>query len=55
MKVNTPRFTSKSWIAFPALRGAYKHVQVRNLHTLKLTSQSTEITISPRLVLGGKE
>lgn len=27
-KINTPRFREKSWIAFPALRGAYKHVQV---------------------------
>ncbi|KFB44373.1 AGAP005165-PA-like protein [Anopheles sinensis] len=27
-KVNTPRFSQHSWIAFPALRGAYKHVQL---------------------------
>uniref|UniRef100_A0AAG5D5E4 Pikachurin n=1 Tax=Anopheles atroparvus TaxID=41427 RepID=A0AAG5D5E4_ANOAO len=27
-KVNTPRFTKHSWVAFPALRGAYKHVQL---------------------------
>ncbi|XP_053674152.1 pikachurin [Anopheles nili] len=27
-KVNTPRFSKHSWIAFPALRGAYKHVQL---------------------------
>ncbi|KAJ6636409.1 Pikachurin, partial [Pseudolycoriella hygida] len=28
LKVNTPRFSKKSWMAFPALRGAYKHVQL---------------------------
>lgn len=28
LKVNIPRFSKKSWMAFPALRGAYKHVQV---------------------------
>ncbi|CAD7077012.1 unnamed protein product [Hermetia illucens] len=28
-KINIPRFTKKSWLAFPALRGAYKHVQLR--------------------------
>uniref|UniRef100_A0A182UP58 Pikachurin n=1 Tax=Anopheles merus TaxID=30066 RepID=A0A182UP58_ANOME len=27
-KVNTPRFSKHSWVAFPALRGAYKHVQL---------------------------
>ncbi|XP_058065803.1 uncharacterized protein LOC131215432 [Anopheles bellator] len=27
-KVNTPRFNKRSWVAFPALRGAYKHVQL---------------------------
>ncbi|XP_052892968.1 uncharacterized protein LOC128300810 [Anopheles moucheti] len=27
-KVNTPRFNKHSWVAFPALRGAYKHVQL---------------------------
>lgn len=27
--VSVPRFTKHSWIAFSALRGAYKHVQVR--------------------------
>ncbi|KAL9700309.1 hypothetical protein quinque_003750 [Culex quinquefasciatus] len=26
--VNTPRFNQHSWLAFPALRGAYKHVQL---------------------------
>lgn len=26
--VSVPRFTKHSWIAFSALRGAYKHVQV---------------------------
>ncbi|XP_055847486.1 uncharacterized protein LOC129913052 isoform X2 [Episyrphus balteatus] len=28
-KVRIPRFSKKSWLAFPALRGAYKHVQIR--------------------------
>ncbi|XP_061498285.1 uncharacterized protein LOC1274724 isoform X2 [Anopheles gambiae] len=28
VKVNTPRFSKHSWVAFPALRGAYKHVQL---------------------------
>ncbi|XP_050098392.1 uncharacterized protein LOC126579122 isoform X2 [Anopheles aquasalis] len=28
LKVNTPRFSKRSWLAFPALRGAYKHVQL---------------------------
>ncbi|XP_058461407.1 uncharacterized protein LOC131436607 isoform X2 [Malaya genurostris] len=27
-RVNTPRFNQHSWLAFPALRGAYKHVQL---------------------------
>lgn len=27
-RVNTPRFNQRSWLAFPALRGAYKHVQL---------------------------
>ncbi|XP_058123120.1 uncharacterized protein LOC131294149 [Anopheles ziemanni] len=27
-KINTPRFSQHSWVAFPALRGAYKHVQL---------------------------
>lgn len=26
--LNVPRFSKNSWVAFPALRGAYKHVQV---------------------------
>lgn len=26
--VSVPRFTRRSWLAFPALRGAYKHIQV---------------------------
>lgn len=26
--LSTPRFTKHSWIAFSALRGAYKHIQV---------------------------
>ncbi|XP_055379574.1 uncharacterized protein DDB_G0283357 [Condylostylus longicornis] len=29
LNVTVPRFTHKSWLAFPALRGAYKHVQLR--------------------------
>ncbi|XP_044264183.1 pikachurin [Tribolium madens] len=28
MEIRSPRFTGSSWLAFPALRGAYKHVQV---------------------------
>lgn len=28
VKLFIPRFTKKSWMAFAALRGAYKHVQV---------------------------
>ncbi|KAG4076471.1 hypothetical protein HA402_005914 [Bradysia odoriphaga] len=28
IKVNIPRFSKKSWMSFPALRGAYKHVQL---------------------------
>ncbi|XP_062708922.1 uncharacterized protein LOC109430547 [Aedes albopictus] len=27
-RINTPRFNQHSWLAFPALRGAYKHVQL---------------------------
>lgn len=26
--ISVPRFTKRSWLAFPALRGAYKHIQV---------------------------
>ncbi|XP_049307031.1 uncharacterized protein LOC105228923 [Bactrocera dorsalis] len=29
IKIRTPKFSKHSWLAFPALRGAYKHVQVR--------------------------
>ncbi|XP_037954397.1 uncharacterized protein LOC119684428 [Teleopsis dalmanni] len=28
-KIRVPKFSKKSWLAFPALRGAYKHVQIR--------------------------
>uniref|UniRef100_A0A1B0GJQ3 Uncharacterized protein n=1 Tax=Lutzomyia longipalpis TaxID=7200 RepID=A0A1B0GJQ3_LUTLO len=28
LKVTVPRFTKHSWMAFPAFRGAYKHVQL---------------------------
>ncbi|XP_055610114.1 pikachurin isoform X2 [Uranotaenia lowii] len=28
VRINTPRFNQHSWLAFPALRGAYKHVQL---------------------------
>lgn len=28
VEIRSPRFTGSSWLAFPALRGAYKHVQV---------------------------
>lgn len=28
MEIQSPRFTGSSWLAFPALRGAYKHVQL---------------------------
>ncbi|CAH0550075.1 unnamed protein product [Brassicogethes aeneus] len=28
MEIRSPRFTGSSWLAFPALRGAYKHVQL---------------------------
>ncbi|XP_050295115.1 pikachurin [Anthonomus grandis grandis] len=28
MEIQSPRFTGFSWLAFPALRGAYKHVQL---------------------------
>lgn len=28
VKILSPRFTGRSWLAFPALRAAYKHVQV---------------------------
>lgn len=28
MTITSPRFTGSSWLAFPALRGAYKHVQL---------------------------
>ncbi|XP_022913817.2 pikachurin [Onthophagus taurus] len=28
LEIRSPRFTGSSWLAFPALRGAYKHVQV---------------------------
>ncbi|KAJ8925428.1 hypothetical protein NQ315_009261, partial [Exocentrus adspersus] len=27
-EIQSPRFTGSSWLAFPALRGAYKHVQL---------------------------
>ena len=29
LKVRVPKFSKHSWLAFPALRGAYKHVQLR--------------------------
>ncbi|XP_017475143.1 PREDICTED: uncharacterized protein LOC108365595 isoform X1 [Rhagoletis zephyria] len=29
IKIRTPKFSEHSWLAFPALRGAYKHVQIR--------------------------
>ncbi|XP_011186312.1 uncharacterized protein LOC105214523 [Zeugodacus cucurbitae] len=29
IKIRTPKFSKHSWLAFPALRGAYKHVQIR--------------------------
>ena len=29
IKVRVPKFSKHSWLAFPALRGAYKHVQLR--------------------------
>ncbi|KAL9919693.1 EGF like, fibronectin type III and laminin G domains protein pikachurin isoform 2-T5 [Glossina fuscipes fuscipes] len=29
VKVRVPKFSTHSWLAFPALRGAYKHVQLR--------------------------
>lgn len=28
VEIRSPRFTGSSWLAFPALRGAYKHVQL---------------------------
>lgn len=28
IKIRTPKFSNHSWLAFAALRGAYKHVQV---------------------------
>lgn len=28
VEIRSPRFTGTSWLAFPALRGAYKHVQL---------------------------
>ncbi|XP_076268122.1 EGF like, fibronectin type III and laminin G domains protein pikachurin [Rhynchophorus ferrugineus] len=28
MEIQSPRFTGSSWLAFPALKGAYKHVQL---------------------------
>lgn len=28
MEIRSPRFTGSSWLAFPALKGAYKHVQI---------------------------
>ncbi|GJQ82652.1 hypothetical protein Trydic_g19669 [Trypoxylus dichotomus] len=28
LEIRSPRFTGSSWLAFPTLRGAYKHVQV---------------------------
>ncbi|XP_004535980.1 uncharacterized protein LOC101451481 [Ceratitis capitata] len=29
IKIRTPKFSNHSWLAFAALRGAYKHVQIR--------------------------
>ncbi|XP_067633127.1 basement membrane proteoglycan [Eurosta solidaginis] len=29
IKIRTPKFSKHSWLAFSALRGAYKHVQIR--------------------------
>ncbi|EDV37684.1 uncharacterized protein Dana_GF11287 [Drosophila ananassae] len=29
IRANVPRFAKRSWLAFPALHGAYKHVQLR--------------------------
>lgn len=28
MEIRIPRFSGQSWLAFPALRAAYKHVQL---------------------------
>lgn len=35
-KLNVPRFSKNSWVAFPALRGAYKHVQVCTWNPLNM-------------------
>ena len=40
MKINIPRFTHKSWLAFPALRGAYKHVQVSKIISFSIYSNN---------------
>lgn len=29
VKIRVPKFSKRSWLAFPALKGAYKHVQLR--------------------------